>query len=255
MSWASILATGSGKLGVRIAIEGLPIEFVSDPSLERAGDLANGIPERVYCLQLFGEDGSPIELAEDVNVPEAVLEGTGGRITLFETKAEHLSQVFGRSPSLTRFLVESVDEAADTLTLLSTDGIAEGDILHAGTEAMLVLSWLSATEIEVERGVLNTIPRALWTSDDPTGEGATLMLTDVPLRTRGRRIRFYVYGSADDPQGDGGNGGEPIWRGVVSMEPRLDETKWSIGWDPVSSLFDTDMGVELELPQTPRGIF
>ena len=52
MTLERIIATGSGKLAVRVEIEGLPIQFVSDPGMELTE--ADG-RRRVYCFCFFGE--------------------------------------------------------------------------------------------------------------------------------------------------------------------------------------------------------
>ena len=87
MTLARLIATGSGSLAARLEIEGLPIEFVSDPAMEQT--LSDG-RRRVYCINLFsGDEASGSEwgfaIDETVNIPEASLESVGSSVQLFET--------------------------------------------------------------------------------------------------------------------------------------------------------------------------
>jgi hypothetical protein len=253
MTLARLIETGSGSLSVRVVIEGLPVEFVSDPGMERT--TADG-RRRVHCLPAMG---AGIVIEDKVNIPEATLDATGTSIRLWETDGQDVSRALFWRPDVERLIVATVASDDDFIELLDATGISEGDVVHVGTEAMLVDSVDTEENVlEVTRGYWNTIPQKHW-SNEPSVGIAYRSLTNRPVRIRGRRVYVYLYGDGDDLQGDGGNNGEPVWRGHVKSEPACvpsdDGEWWRLSIGSIAERLETKLGGGLDVPTVPRGAY
>lgn len=253
MTLSRLIETGSGTIAARLEIEGLSIQPVSDPAMAKT--LSDG-RRRVYCLNL---EDAQIAIEEQVNIPEAELDGGAGSggVTLFETEDEDLAQVFSFRPDLERYVIgNGTDDfvaVADTqIDLLSTAGITAGDVVHIGTEAIKVGTVASSTRLTgCTRAYWNTIAQKHWTN---VGDRlSVIMMHNRPLRVRGRRARLFLYGDGDDLTGDG----TQKWIGFVSREPGCDEAGglWRIGFEPLTVMFESKLGGALEVPSSPRGIY
>lgn len=242
MTLARLIETGSGSLAVRLVIEGLPIEFVSDPGMEKTTSDGR---RRVCCLPPMGE-GLVIE--DSVNIQEATLEAQGVSVDLTETKDEALSQVFRWRPSVERFITTTVATGDTAVLLLSVDGISADDVVHIGTEAMLVTN-VGAGVITVTRAHWQTIAQKHWSND---GAVPYRVLTNRPARIRGRRAFLYLYSDGDNLQGDG----TQVWIGHVTRDPMCDEagTKWRLQLGSIAERLKGKLGGELDVPLRPRGI-
>lgn len=248
MSFADILATGSGQMGARVSIEGMGTEFVSDPSME--GITSDG-RRRVCCLSLRE---SEITIADAVNIPEAMLEADAVSISIYETEDQDISRALAYRPDLTRYLEETAEIADTQLTLSSTLGISAGDVVHIGTEAILVDSVVSSTILDVTggRGHWDTIPQKHW-SNLPEINIELRAIYNRPLSVRGRRVRVYLYGQGDDPTGDG----TQAWLGQVTSGPRCDEhgLVWYLQIGSIAERLEQKFGGDLEQEIRPRGIY
>lgn len=249
MTLTRLIETGSGELAARLVIEGLPIELVSDPDMERITPLDGR--ERVYCFDLFGEASLGLVIDETVNLPEALLEAPGATIRLVETDDERLAQVFWHEHDQQWFVAATVEVADTSIHLLSAEGISPGDIVYLGTETMLVTG-VDGSTIHVTRGYRQSIAQKHW-SNEPGINIAYRKLTNRPVRIRGRRVYLYLYGDADDLQTDG----TQVWVGHVSSEPALDDagTVWRIQLTNIAERLKGTLGGELENPFYPRGIY
>lgn len=240
--------SGSGRLAARWEIEGLPIQIVTDPAMEQTivGGEWNGV-ERLCCTSL---EDCGFAIDETVNLPEAKLEALSTGLMLWETVDEDLSQVFHNRPDVERFGAVTFSDSATVISLLSTTGFTAGDVIHIGTEALLINS-ITAPQMNVTRGYRGTVARKHWASDT---EGVPdLLVTNRPLRFRGRRIKLYLYGDGDDLTGDG----TLYWIGVVNAEPRLIDsgTRYHLSIGPLIDLLDAKLGGDLDEPTQPRGIY
>src|SRR5688500_11920390 len=119
-----LLETGSAGIAVRIEIEGLQYEFCSDPGMVQT--LGDG-RSRIYALAEMGEG---IVIEDSVNIPEAMLEANGCSVPIFETDDEEVAQAFWFLPDIERHLAATADVADTALTLYTTSGLNDGDILH-----------------------------------------------------------------------------------------------------------------------------
>src|SRR5574341_1139845 len=244
MALDRLLATGSANLAMRISIEGLSVEVVSDPAMEKT--LADG-RRRVYCID---DIGGGLIIDETVNLPEAKLEGQGASVTFFETKAEDLSQVFFYRPSLERYLTANAAAADTALTLQSTDGIAANDVIHIGTEALKVGTVASPTSLTgCTRSYWGTTAQKHWAG----GELPVRLVANRPTKIRGRRVRVYLYEDGNDPQGDG----TQVFLGQVESDPACDEagTKWRLQIGSIVKRLESKVGGDLEAEARPRGIY
>ena len=243
MTWARFLATGSGEIAARLSIEGLPYEFVSDPAMEKTTTDGR---IRVYALP---EMGKGIVIEEKVNIPEAQLDASGISIRLFETQAEQVSKALTWKPDVERFIDATITAAATSVTLLSATGIAIDDVVHVGTEAMLVTNVVGAV-LTVTRAYWSTIAQQHWSNE--TGIRRR-MLSNRPYRVRGRRARLYAYGDGDDLSGDG----TQVWLGTVVSEPECSSAGevWSVQLASIAKRLDAKLGGGIETPLTVRGIY
>lgn len=186
-------ATGSVTVyGPRIA------DATADPEgADPLGDVAT-VRDRIYCMNL---SDAGLMIDESVNIPDAALEAQGSSIRLFETEDERLAQVLCWAPDIERRVTQTLGPLASdaTVDMRTTDGIETGKIYHLGTEALQVAS-KSPTSLTVARGMLGTIRQKHWVN---TGTVQERVLTNRPLRVRGRRAYLYLYGEGDDPTGDG----------------------------------------------------
>lgn len=247
MTLANLIETGAGRIAIRWEIEGVSVQFCTEPGMEQT--FADG--RRVLCVTSLDECGFAID--EMANLPEATLEGKGTGLRLWETLDEDLAAVFHQQPTLERYGTTSIEETDSTISgLYSTTGITAGDVFHIGTEAILVLS-VAATSINVTRGYWGTIAQKHWSSDSRTGDVPDIVLTNRPVRTRGRRVRCYLYGDGDDLQG----AGTQVWIGVTTAEPALlgSGTAYQLSMDSLSSLLKTKIGADFADPVQPRGVY
>lgn len=243
MSFSTLIATGSGGLGVRLVVEGLEVQFVTDPSMERT--LADG-RRRICCLPLMGEG---IVFDDSVNIPEAMLESQGTTVRILETEDEDIARVLRYRPVIERYISATIDEAASTVDLLSTAGISVDDVVHVGTEAMLVTG-VTSTTLTVTRGYWQTVKQ---THQSNTGEIPYRSLTERPLSIRGRRAYIYLYSDGDDPQGDG----TQAWLGQVTANPRLSDAGivWQLSLGSIAERLQGTLGGDLDTPRSARGIY
>ena len=248
MTLARLLETGSGAMEARLVFEGLGIELVSCPDMERTTGAGR---ERVYCFDLFNPAGSlGLVIDESVNIPEAVLEAPGTSIRLNERNDQILAQTFSWRPDQEWWIAQNIDVTDTTVDLFgSADGLADGSVVYVGTETMLVTG-VSGTTLTVERGHWQTIPQKHW-----SGEGGIPQRTmhNRPLRVRGRRVYLYLYGDADDLQGDG----TQVWIGHASSDATFDDagTVCRIQLASIAERLKGKLGGELDVPLVPRGIY
>lgn len=249
MTWDRFLEEGQGGIAVRIEIEGLAVQFCSDPAMERT--LADG-RRVVYCLAPMAE-GFTIE--ELVHIPEATIEVQGNQLSLFETYAEDLSQLFNALPTIVTQLAATIAKDATTLEVVSGSNIVIGDVLHLGTEAVKVTSIAASgagATLTITRAYWGTIAQRHYSADAATG-GKWLTVSNTPSRVRGRRVRVYGYGEGDDLQGDG----TQIWLGRANTDPALGQhgTTWRLQVESIAAQLRQKIGSELASPLGARGIF
>jgi hypothetical protein len=243
MTFARFIATGSGAIAVRLEIPGLAYEFVSDPGMVKTTDDGR---ERVLALPPMGEG---IVIEDEVNIPEATLDALGQSITLYENDEEQVAKAFWWMPSLELYISATVEDDED-IPVLSSDGVNDYDVVHIGTEAIHVDTTDPTTIVVNQRGYWGTVAQKHWSNELDIGYS---LLTNRPLKIRGRRARIFAYGDGDDLQGDG----TQVWLGLVTSDPRCDDAggAWRLQLSSIASVLKSKIGGELEQPQKPRGVY
>ena len=239
MTWARIKETGSGKLALRLVIEGMPTEWVTDSSLA-----TTSTDDRVRKV---GLELSCFRFAESADISSAENKGDGftARITDIDFAA---TEEFAGRPGHTTWLTQDMTASDTTIHVLYNLGWVVGKTIHVGTECMTVATLPDSVSATVTRGRRNTIQQAHFTND---GENlrSPEVTTDRPTCIEGRRVYVYAYGD-----GETGNGTR-IFAGVCATDASMrDGLTWEFTVDPLTSLLEQDIGADLEEKFAPRGI-
>ena len=234
----------------RFTSEGLGIQAVTDPAMEQA--LSDG---RIRVRGLLVE-GLVIE--EECDIARGEIESGGMTISIVDRPHDHVwTKHLAHRPAVRTWLLDNIAAAGDaTFDVDATVGISEEDVIHIGTEALLVDAVNTVTEIDIAnggRGYWDTIPQAHYVTDGEDLARPVVTLTR-PLSLEGRRcfLHRYVLG-VNALDGDG----TLIWRGILSEDAKLsaEGTTWSLGADPISALLKQDLGGDIEQPFSARGVF
>lgn len=238
MTWANILATGSGRLAFRLVIEGMPTIWVTDSALEGVG--TDDRRKRV------GFRANSFSFSEKADITAATTQGTGFDAEIVDVGG-YATAEFAQLPAYTTWLTADLTKSGTTIHVRSTAGWVVNETIHVGTECLVVTNILGATSATVTRGKRDTIAQAHFTTD-----GVNLRAPEVttkPAGIEGRRA--YVYAIGDDETGNGTR----IFAGVCATDARLvGGTKWVISIDPLTTLLDQNVGSDLAEAISPRGI-
>jgi hypothetical protein len=240
------------KTAYRLEIEGLPVEAVTDPAMERT--LADG-RQRVVGLSREG-----LQIEEQVDIARAEIESSGMQVSIVDRQSDAIwTDTFTRRAGVRTYLTASVQSAnsAASFYVDSTTGWSAGDIAQIGTEALLV----DATGSDGTGPFLSVLAggRGYWGTTGQyhfTADGADLVRPVItktyPTTIEGRRAKLYRYVVGEDALD--GNGTQ-VWLGLCTTDAKLTGgTTWSLQVDPITSLFGEDLGSDLEQPFLPRGI-
>ncbi|MCU0675637.1 MAG: hypothetical protein MUE69_22955 [Myxococcota bacterium] len=232
----------------RLVIEGLGIEAVTDPEMERLSpDISR---RRVNGLLREG-----LRIQEECDIARGEIEAGGMTVSIVDRQEDQIwCQWLAQQPTRWTWLTADLDDSYDTVTVSSTEGIDTNDVIHIGTEAMLVAGVSTSTELDVTggRGWWQTIAQYHY-----TGDGEELVTPKVtvtrPTTLEGRRAYLYRYVDGDSLQGDG----ILVWRGVCSTDARLEDDggTWTITIDSIVSLLKQPLASDLDEPTTIRGIY
>lgn len=241
----ALLGAGKVQLEFRLQIEGLGYEFVTCPAMEQT--MGDG---RIRVAGLMRQG---LSWSEQVSPAEATLECDGFTASIVDRQKDAaVTTALGNSPSVTNWLNANLAAAATTIVLMSNNGFAEGDVVHVGTEAILLGPVSGSTSFTgCTRAYRSTIAQKHYTDD-----GDRLLRAPVsnrPFSIEGRRARLFYYGNTSSLTGDG----TQCFLGVCSTDASLSEdgTTWSISIDSITRLLDRDMGADLADTLKPRGIY
>lgn len=230
----------------RLVIEGLGIEAVTDPAMERLSPDA-------YRRRVVGLLRDGLRISEQCDPAFAEIEATGMTVTIVDRQEDQIwCQHLSRQPSRRTWLTADIDDTSTALTVASTEGFTVDEVLHVGTECMIIDAVPTATTLTVQRGSLDTIPQYHYTSD-----GDRLLLPVVtltyPIGLEGRRAYLYRYVDGDNLQGSG----TLIGRYFVSTDAKLEDdgASWTITLDSIVSLLKQPIASDIEDPITIRGIY
>lgn len=232
----------------RLVIEGLGIEAVTDPEMERLSpDLSR---RRVVGLRREG-----LRIEEQCDIARGEIEAGGMTVQIVDRQVDQVwCQWLAQQPQSYTWLTADLTDTDLSVTVASNTGIATNDVIHIGTEAMLVSGTSGSDTIDVTggRGWWQTIAQYHYTSD---GEELVTPKVTVtrPTTLEGRRAYLYRYADGDSLQGDG----TLVWRGICSTDARLEDdgATWTITIDSIVSLLKQPLASDLEEPATIRGIY
>ncbi len=256
-TFATYVETGTTRgVAFRFVIEGCPFEFVDDVRMER--ELADG------RIRVRGLKRDSIGIRESAILHHAELELSMPSIQIEETAGPYrdaATQAFTSwvGASNRTWLAAPVLVGDTSIEVRDTSGITAGDVIHPGTEAMLVDSVDSATELSVERGIWRTTAQAFQT-EIATTFGLELDLIPVgsqPACYAGRRCWLYGHG-LDELQfeGEGEGAGTVLWRGVLTADPDLaDATTWNVSIASRLDILNAKVGSEKNGETQLRGIY
>jgi hypothetical protein len=232
----------------RLVIEGLGIEAVTDPAMERLSpDISRN---RVVGLLRDG-----LRIQEQCDIARGEIEAGGMTVAIVDRQEDQVwCQWLAQQPTRWTWLTANLDDTDTTVTVSSSEGIGTNDVIHIGTESMLVAGVASATSLDVTggRGWWQTIPQYHYTTD-----GAELVTPRVtvtrPTTLEGRRVYLYRYVDGDSLQGDG----TLVWRGICSTDAKLEDdgATWTLTVDSIVSVLKQPLASDLDEPTTIRGIY
>lgn len=232
----------------RLVIEGLGIEAVTDPAMERLSpDISR------YRIVGLLRDG--LKLSEQCDIARGEIEAGSMTVAIVDRQEDQIwCRWLSQQPTRWTWLTADLDDEDTTVTVSSSEGISTNDVIHIGTESMLVAGVASATSLDVTGG------RAWWQTIAQyhyTTDGEELVTPKVtvtrPTTLEGRRAYLYRYVDGDSLQGDG----TLIWRGICSTDAKLEDdgATWTITIDPITTLLKQPLASDLEEPTTIRGIY
>jgi hypothetical protein len=246
MTWAQLIADGRGVTDFRLEIEGLAYHFVTSPEMEAAISGAT-------AGRIAGLDREGITLGEQVDPARATLELEGMSLRILEDRGSVIGDALAYHATRKTFLAEDVGTGVTSFDVsnAASAGIVVGTIIHIGTECMRVTN-VSTNTLTVTREIRGTSQQAHYTGDGGL-HPPHVVYVDRHAGLEGRRANLYAYGRGDSPTGDGTR----IWRGVCQTDARLDDTGawWELNIGGLDVLHKQDLGVDLEEPFYPRGIY
>lgn len=241
MTWARVLATGSGAISWRLSIDGCPVEAVSSKSMEGTG--SDG---RTRNGGLRSED---FRFNEAVDLVRAKYESQGFSVSIADVDRQWTAVFSRRARGLT-YLEADADDTDTTLTVKSTAGFPSSGQIWLNTEVLQYSGKTATTFTGLTRGIWQS--RAQYHYTAVSGENQRFVeVSDWIQVYEGRRARLYAYGPGDSPTGNG----TQVFVGVVRTSPRYSGDAWSLMLDPLASLLDQDIGSDLDAPTTIRGIY
>lgn len=234
----------------RLMIEGAPVEWVTDSSLETT--VADGRVRR-QGLQYEG-----LNIREELDLRESTTNPAG--ITV-QIRSEYADAQFARRADLLGFLAADIDYDDTSLELDTDTGlITVDDIVHMGTEALLVTS-VSTTTIGITRQYWDTQAQGHFRQVDASTE--YVQIVDRVPSYEGRRAYIFRYDEgaesdaanlfdfADSYQGaTEDTADEVVYRGIISRPPSLDSDglTWLLDIEPVTFLLEQEIATsEVEL--------
>jgi hypothetical protein len=246
VTFARLLATGSGRLAWRLEIEGFRYQPVSSRFMEKT---TSDFQERICALSFEG-----VKLTQKANLVTATVEATGATFKMPDI-GKRITAGFNTAPTATTWLAADASSSDTTLTVKSTEGFAgaadaeEDRYLYLDSEVIKYGAKTATTFTGCSRGRWGTLAQAHYIPG-----GAFLRypeITDQPTVLEGRRVRLYAYGPGDDPQGDG----TQVWLGTVRGDLRMQGPTWSVNVEPISRMLEAELGGDLGEPCGLRGIY
>jgi hypothetical protein len=247
MSWADVIARGSGAIAYRLVIAGHPLEFVSASYL-----VGSGTEDRA---RIGGLEARSIQWSESLDPAAVKLRAQGFTARIVDDGSHRTGDSFVRQPSRINYLTSSVMSGTVAIPMANTN-TANGDIFYLGNECFKITSGggTAAPSCTGTRGYRDSIATAHYV--DPTlGLSRPEITFEEPGQYNGRPSiegsLAYLYAYGDGETGTG----TLVWRGIVAAQPKLrDLTVWEVELDSVASVLDQTLGADLAEPSILRGI-
>jgi len=247
MSWADVVARGSGAIAYRLVIAGQPYEWVSSSALIGAGTEDR---ERIGGLE-----ARSVQWGESLDPATVKLRASGFTARIIDDGSNRTGDSFSRQPTRINYLSSSVSATAVSIPLTSTN-TASGDIFFLGNECFKITSGggTAAPTVNSPRGYRDTIATA-HTVDTTLGLTRPEVTFEETGLANGRATVegsiAYLYAYGDGETGDG----TLVWRGIVAAQPKLrDLTTWEVQLDSIASALNQSLNADLAEPSTLRGI-
>ncbi|MCB9632912.1 MAG: hypothetical protein H6721_12345 [Sandaracinus sp.] len=234
------------RTAYRLVIEGLGLEAVTDPEMERLA------PDN-YRRRVRGLLREGLRIEEEADPAYATIEASGMTVSIVDRQVDEVwCQYLSGQPSRRTWLTADLDTTSTTITVASTTGFSVDEVLHVGTEACAIAAVGSSTQMTIQRGSLDTIAQAHFTAD---GDRLVLPVVTLakPITLEGRRAYLYRYVDGDSLQGDG----TLIGRFVCSTDARLEDdgATWTITLDPITTLLKQPIASDTDEPVSIRGAY
>jgi hypothetical protein len=255
-TFADYIANGTTRgVAFRWVVEGLDVEFVSDLAMEC--DLADG-RSRVRGLLLDG-----LAISETASIAWADLDLSMPTISIMETAGPYRDAA---TRAFTSWIGESnrtwldaaLTSSASAITVKDTSGITAGDVIHIGSETILVGTIASGTSLTgCTRGVWRTTAQAFEVERETTfGLDIDLIpVGSVPACLAGRRCWLYGHG-LNELTDTSDSAGTLLWRGVLTADPELaDALTWNVSVGSRLELFNAKIGSDKNGETRLRGIY
>lgn len=235
------------RFWARVAVEGWPDVFVTHASMVQT--LADDRE------QIGGLDISDVSLKVNCSLQNATIESEGFTVRLAD-KLGKITESLGKVPSVFASLVSDLSAAATTATVDSTADFPSSGVVHIGTEAIKYSGKTATTFTGLTRGAWGTIAQKHVV---PGGEGRLYpLVTTIPQGLRGRRVYLYVYtnkAAADSAGNPDPSDSDITWRGIAGTDRRYSEARWTFQVSPITSLFDQEIGGDLDGSVPIRGVY
>lgn len=245
MSWADVIARGSGPIAYRLVIAGHPLEFVSASYL-----IGAGTDDRI---RIGGLEARSIQWSESLDPAAVKLRAQGFTARIVDDGSHRTGDSFVRQPSRINYLASSVTPSTVAIPLTNFNHI-NGDIFYLGNECFLITSGAGTAAPTCTRDYRDSIATAHYV--DPTLGLSRPEVTFEEVDQYNGRPSIegsiaYLYAYGDGETGDG----VLAWRGIVAAQPKLrDLTVWEVELDSVASVLEQTLGADLAEPSVLRGI-
>lgn len=242
------LARGRGKFRIRAVIEGWPYIYVDHPSLVRT--TADG------RRQIEGLIPTSVRFAARAELARGELSAQEMTLELVDTAPGYLmTRALHTTPQRRTWLTADVGAYDTTIPVADTSGWpdaladAADRVIHIGTEAIAYTSKTATSFTGCTRGHWDSPAQAHTIGD--ADESWYPPVTDVPRELTGRRVVFYLYGSAESAA----SLGVPRWRSIARGGVDFGEKTYAIALDPVTLVLEQQLGTDLENEVPIRGAY
>lgn len=252
-AFSSLCAAASGKLELRLVIEGADVQIVT--SEEMAGTLSDG-RSRIPGLSRDG-----LGFSERVYIAGAEHDAQINQVTIDEVPGQWLGEVSRVFTAIAQRIcaLSSAPTAAATTWYVPDDTSAlftVDEYYYVGTETVKVTAKDAGASPEEL-----TVARAQWgttAQEHPVSSGEAAQsseIYDAPTGWKGRRCWLYAHTQDELLTTDEGT---IVWRGVLAREPALSEDdalSWSLAVEPRTRALEASLAGGFDEGFKLRGVY